>query len=151
MPAAVVVFGESEAVAADDHSVLKDNVVAYCAELADNSMGMTEEVVSDASSAIDNHMSEENRVAADLNVIVNDHIRANVGARADLRRGMHDSSGVNSWRILRRLIEQFEGAGKVKIWIPAAQHCARQGREVFGHDHSGSFGGSGQRCVLGIR
>ena len=48
-PAAIVGFGEAEAIPTDDNAVLQQNMVAETAALADNSVGMSEKVITNHS------------------------------------------------------------------------------------------------------
>ena len=72
-------------------------------------------------------------------------------ALAYLRRSIHKSSRVHSWRILRRLIKHLECTRKVEIGILAAQYRGFKRRKVFGNDYRRCLRGSRQRRILGIR
>ena len=66
VPRAVALFGEAEAVAADDYAILKDDAIADLAELADHGVGMCEEVVADARTLVNRDMAVQSGIAADL-------------------------------------------------------------------------------------
>ena len=58
-------FGEAEAIGADDNAVLKDDVVAQKAVLADNGVSMSEEVVPAVTRRIDDDVGEDDGVVTD--------------------------------------------------------------------------------------
>src|SRR5271169_654464 len=128
----ISVAGETEAVAADDRSVLQNDVVAELAVLPNNGMSVGKEVIADARSAVDDNMRQEHCVVAGGNVVVNYDIRADMSIGADFRRSSYHRRGMNPLGVARRLIEQIDGPRKGEVWVLAAQHGARRGREVLG-------------------
>ena len=52
VPAAVLLLGEAEAIAADDRAILQDDAIADAAEFANHSVGMGEEMIADFRAAI---------------------------------------------------------------------------------------------------
>src|SRR5947209_7002809 len=114
-------------------------------------MRMRQKVVADGDSAINDDMCKQHCVLADFDFLLNDDICANVRTGFDPGRRMDYRRRMNSRSVLRRPIEKFESAGKIQIWILAAQHRRRKSREVLGHDYTRSSGAARQSCVLGIR
>src|SRR5260221_5368718 len=82
VPGAVFLFGEAEAIGADDHSVLEQHAIADAAVFPDNGMGVGEEIVADSDSTIDGNKTVQHGVGADGNAFVNEAVRANVGVGA---------------------------------------------------------------------
>ena len=74
----VAIAREAEAVAADDHAVLQEDVVAEDAELTYHSVGMGEEAVADSCSAIDDDVRQQHGVVADDDIVVDHDIGADV-------------------------------------------------------------------------
>ena len=123
MPVRRIVFGEAEAVGADDHAILKNHVVAEAAMLANDGMSVGEEIVPDRYTAIHNDVG---RSTASFPMVTSrrSRHRARYGALADLGGGMHDCGGVNARGVVRRLVEKFQGTGKGQVRILAAQQSA---------------------------
>src|SRR5207244_13145954 len=53
VPAAGIILGETKTIAADDHAVLQNHVIANAAMFSHNSVRMSEEVIADARATID--------------------------------------------------------------------------------------------------
>src|SRR6266516_6100038 len=122
VPAACIVFRKAEAVAAHDHTILQDYIVADPAELSHHRMRVRQEVVADPHATINDDVREQNRVLANFGFLVNHNERADMCSGLDSGRRMNYCSWMNSGSVLRRPIEKFESAGKIQIWILTAQH-----------------------------
>ena len=151
MPVPFVIFGEAEAVGADDGSVLQENVVAQLTELSDYGMSVGEEIVANGGSAIDDRVGEQDGVVSDDDVFVDDHVSANVRVLADFCGVMDDGGGMDSGSVVGRMVEEFERFGPGEIWIVAAQHAGGEGGEALGDDDGGGFRYFGGSIVFGIR
>src|SRR5437899_3336322 len=121
VPAAVGLLGEPEAVATHDSAVLQGRAMAHFTTLAHHCVRMGEEVVTDARVAIDDHKAVQHSVLPDLHALVHEAVRSNVCPRPDPSRSGHHRRGMHAGDIARRLVEEFDGAGKVKIRILRAQ------------------------------
>ncbi len=121
VPAAVGLLGEPEAVAAHDSAVLQGRAMAHFTTLAHHCVRVGEEVVTDARVAIDDHKAVQHSVLPDLHALVHEAVRSNVCPRPDPSRSGHHRRGMYAGGIARRLVEEFDGAGKVKIRILRAQ------------------------------
>src|SRR5271169_3385080 len=113
VPMAVRFAREAEAVAADDDSVLQQDAVAKAAILANAGVGVGEEIVADARAAINRDETVEDRVAADLHVFVNKTVGADVRADSDLGGACDHGRIVHARGVVRRGMEQLDGAGKI--------------------------------------
>src|SRR5882762_9356197 len=121
VPTAVLLLGETQAIAADHNSVLKNDAVADAAKFANHRMGMGEEVVANFRASINGDKAVQHGVATDLHLIVNKTVRTNVRVLADPRRPGDDRSGMNSGLVARRLIEQFNRVSERKVRIRRTQ------------------------------
>ena len=159
-PVALLVFGEAEAVRADDDAVLESNVVAEDTVFADDSVGMREEMAAGLNAGIKHDVRQERCMRAEMNAGADDGVCADVSIRADDGRGMDDCGVMNSGRVDGRLIEEAERARRGVIGILDAQRCGgdflkvwldKDGRGVrrarkrgVAHiGHEGDFGGAG--------
>ena len=84
VPAAVALFGETEAIAADDHAVLQHHAIANAAAFAHDGMRVREKVVANARAAIDGDEAVQDGVTPEHGVFVDVAVRANVRAFSDL-------------------------------------------------------------------
>jgi hypothetical protein len=144
------VFGETEAVGADDDGVLQEDIVSDAAEFADYYVSVGEEVVADFYSAIDGCVRQQDGVVADLDILVDDYVRTEVRVLSYFRSGMNYCCGMDSGSVARRLIEELYGFGPRQIRVVRAQHARGDGGKLF-VDYDGCrlrrFRGG---CVLGI-
>ena len=150
MPVRCVVFGETEAVRADDNAILQENIVAEMTEFADDGVGVSEEIAADGCSAVDHAVGQDGRVVSDYDLLVDHNVGSDVGVPAEFGGGVDDSGGMNSGSVLWRLVEEFNGSCPSEIGIFAAEYSGRKRGEIFGDDDGGSMGGFGGGVVLGI-
>lgn len=153
VPVSGVVFGEAESIRADDGSVLKDDVVAEFAVLANHSVRVGKEIVSDVNAFIDHNVRKQDAVVADDDPGPDDNVRADVGVLAKLGGTVHDGGGVNAGGVSGRVVEQFNCLRKCQIRILDAQRGGgRSGKagKVLGHEHGRGASGLRHRGVLGI-
>src|SRR5271165_2258996 len=85
----ISVARETEAVAADDRSVLQNYVVAELALFAHDGVGMGEKSVANVGSAIDDNVRKKHRIVADGDVAVDYDIRTDMSIGADFRRSSY--------------------------------------------------------------
>jgi len=130
VPGAVFLFGEAEAVAADDGAILQDDAMAEAAVFADDGMRVSEEAVADFCAAVNRDETVQDGVAANLHVFVDVAIRADVGAFADVRGLGDDGGGVDAGCVAGGLIEEFNGVSESQIGICGAKRG--EGRGVRG-------------------
>src|SRR5271167_2201056 len=92
---ALSVAGKSKAVAANDGTVLQNDVVTQRAMFTHNGMRVGEEVVANPRAAIDDNVRQQHSVVSNLDVVVDDHVGADMGIGSQLRSwcdygcGMH--------------------------------------------------------------
>ena len=147
VPCAVFLFGEAQAVAADDGSILKDDAVSDAAEFAHDSVGVREEVIANARALVDGDETVQNGVAANVGVFSHNAVRADVCASPDFCRLCDEGCGVESRRIPGSLIEKFDGVGERQVGICRAQrgkpaHCGRTlDVDAVFHEHCGGARG----------
>ena len=89
-PMALLVFGEAKAISADDDAILKRDVVAENAILADHGVSVREEVAADLHAGIEHDVRQDGCVRADADLRTNDSVCADVGVVADDRGGIDD-------------------------------------------------------------
>src|SRR5205085_2805036 len=95
VPGTVLLFGEAETIAADDHTILQDDAIADAAMFAHDSVSVREKMIPDFCAAINSHKAVEDGVIADGDVFIDKTIRsdvrgcANPGGIRDHRRGMN--------------------------------------------------------------
>src|SRR5208282_4114144 len=84
VPMGIGGLGETEAVGADDHAVLQQDVVADAAVFAHRSMSVSEEIVADGHSSVDHHMSQQHGIRPDRHIFVDHHVRTDVRVGTNL-------------------------------------------------------------------
>ncbi len=84
------------------------------------------------------------------NVVADDDVGADVGFRADGRGGRDDGGGMDSRRISRSLVEEFQRACEGQIGIGDAQGCGGDLAEAGLDQDGGGLRGAGKRSVLGV-
>src|SRR5271155_255002 len=117
VPMAVRFAREAEAVAADDHPVLQQDAMAEAAILANAGVGVGEEIVADARAAINRDETVQDRVTTDLDVFVNETVGADVRADSDPGGACDDGRSVHARGVVRRGMEQLDGAGEIEIRV----------------------------------
>ena len=80
LPVALLVFGEAEAVGADDDAIFERDVVAEDAVFADDGVGVGEEVAADLNAGIKHDVGQDGGVRADADAGTDDGVCADVGA-----------------------------------------------------------------------
>lgn len=150
LPVALGVFGEAEAICADDDAIFERDVVAQNAILADDGVGVREEVTADLNAGIEHDMRQDRGVQADANVRADDRICANVGVLTDDGSGIDDGCGMNSGRVGGRLIEEAERAREGVIGILDAQGCSGDFLKVRLDEDSGGLRRAGERGVFDV-
>ena len=78
VPVRGVIFGEAEAVGADDCAILQQHAVAQSAAFAHYGVCVGEEVVANLDVAIDHHVRQQHRIASNLYSRADYHIRTDV-------------------------------------------------------------------------
>src|ERR1700678_2876347 len=151
VPMSVASLGEAKAIASNDNSILKQNIIPNPAILADHSMCMGKKIITNLYSAINDHMRQQYSVVANFHIFA-DHnigtdmrIASNLRTRIDNRRGMHVRS------ILQWLMKELECVRKTKIRVLHAQRGSRNSREVFSYNHGGCFSGARGGRIFGVR
>ena len=81
---AVVLLGISKPISTDLRPILKNDVVAKHAELANGDVGVGLEVVANTNTAADMDKGVNRTVASNLNVVLDHHIRADGSSFSDL-------------------------------------------------------------------
>src|SRR5580658_2072134 len=117
IPGAVFLFGEAQAIAADDGPVLEDDAVSDLAKFPDYGVGMSEEVVADAGALVDGDEAVQDGVTTYLYAFFYDAIGADVGAYADLGRLGDERGGMETGFVLGSLIEKLDGVGEGEVGI----------------------------------
>ena len=148
---AVVLFGISEPISTDLRPILKNDVVAKHAELANGDVRIGLEVVANTNTAADMDKGVNRTVASNLNVILDHHIRADGSSFSNLCRRRNDRCGIDSARCSRSLTEEFDRTRERQIWIRAPECRYGNFRKVGGHDYGTRFGRARLGGVLGIR
>lgn len=121
VPGAVVLLGKTKAISADDDSVLQDHAVSDLAEFADRGMGVGKKIISNAGALVNGDEAMQNGVAADVGVFFHDAVGADVRACAYFGGFGDEGRRVESWRVARRLVEEFDGVCKGEVGIGSAQ------------------------------
>ena len=150
LPVACFIFGEAEAVAADDGAVFERDVVAEDAVFADDGVGVGEEVAADLDAGIENDVGQERGVRAEADVGADDDVSADVRVGADFSGGIDDGSGMNAGRIGGRLVEEAERAGEGVIGILDAEGCGGDLLKFGLDEDGGGARGAGESGVAGI-
>ncbi len=150
VPFALAVFRKTEAVSADDYSVLKNHVVSQNTVLTHYGMGMGEEVVPDSSSRVDHDMGEERAVVSDFSALLDDYVRSDASGFSDLGARVDHGSFVNARLALRHGIKELNGMSKGEIWILMSKQRALKGGEVIPHDDERRRSRSRCSCIFGI-
>jgi hypothetical protein len=117
VPRPVFLLGKTEAVTADDRSILQDHAMAEAARFTDDGVGVREEIVANVSAAIDGDETVKNGVAADFGFFIYETVGADVRSFADAGGLCNHGSCMNARRIARSLIEKLDGMGESEIWI----------------------------------
>jgi hypothetical protein len=117
VPRSVCLLCEAEAVAADDGSVLQDDAIANLAKFADDGVGVREEVIANARAFVDGYETVKNGVSADVGIFSHHAVRADVSACADFGGLRNDGGRMETWRVARSLVEEFDGVGERKIRV----------------------------------
>src|SRR5262245_20822124 len=86
VPRTVFLFRETEAVAADDDTVLENDPVADAAVFAHDGVGVCEEVVADLRAAIERHEAMEYGLIPECDAFIHETIRADVSVSSDFCR-----------------------------------------------------------------
>ena len=150
VPRAVGLAGEAEAVGTNDGSVLKDDVVAKLAVLANYRVGVGEEIFSSLGVRVEDYVREENGVDSNGYVVRDDDVGSDVSVGSDFCCGGNDGGGVDARGIGGRLVEQFDGVSEGKVGVTDAEG----GRGDFGEagldEDCSRFGGAGLRGVFGV-
>ena len=149
-PVALLVFGEAEAVAADDDAVFERDVVAEDAVFADDGVGVREKVAADLNAGIEHDVRQNGGVRAEAHVGTDDGVCADVGVCADFGRGIDDGGGMNAGRIGGRLIEEAERAREGVVGVLDAQGCGGDFLKFGLDEDGGGVGGAGERGVARI-
>src|SRR5262245_8007244 len=126
VPGAIFLFGEAEAVAADDDAVLENHAVADAAVFANDSVGMGEEVIADLNTAIERDETVKHSVRSELDILVHKPIRADVRVRADVGRFRDYGGRMNPGDVCGWLVEEFNGTGEGQIGVAGAQSGQRR-------------------------
>ena len=113
-------FGEAQAVAADDGAGLEDYAVAYAAVFADYGVGVGEEIVADFGALVDGYETVQDCVLAYFDIFVDEAVGADVGALGDSGGPCDDCCRVDAWFVLGWLVEEFEGLGKGQVGVGGA-------------------------------
>ena len=160
LPAAFVVLGETEAVAANHDAIFERDVIAEDAVFADDGVRMREEIAADLDAGVDGYMGQKLGARPDAGARADDDVSSDMGALADDGAHIDCGGGVNAGRIIGRLVKEAERAGKGVVGVLDAergngnlgkfrlnQHCcgvrgARQAG-VAGIGHERNFGGPG--------
>lgn len=150
VPGAMFVFGETEAIGADDHAVLKDDIVADAAVFADYGMGVGEEAMADVDAGIQDDMGQNDGVVAEDDIAANDGEGADVGACADACGGMDRGGGIDAGGPGGRLVEELDGAGEGQVGVFEAEGGDGDFREIVGDEDGRGTGGAGLSGVFGI-
>ena len=85
-PVALLVFGEAEAVRADDDAIFERDVVAEDAVFADDGVGVREEVAADLDAGIEHDVRQERGVRSDADAGTDDGVCADVRVVGRCRR-----------------------------------------------------------------
>jgi hypothetical protein len=120
VPGAIFLFGEAQAVAADDGAGLEDYAVAYAAVFADYGVGVGEEIVADFGALVDGYETVQDCVLAYLDIFVDEAVGANVGALGDSGGSCDYRRWVDAWLILGWLVEEFQRLGKSQVGVRGA-------------------------------
>ncbi len=151
VPAPGFGFGEAEAVGANHHAILQENVVTDAAILADDALGVREKIVADPDSAVDHDVGQKYGRVADGYVLANHDVGSKVNITAEPGSGMDDGGGMNSGSVTGRMMEKFERLGEGEIGVLRPQHGRRNGGKILRHNDGGRLSGAGGGGVLGIR
>ena len=150
LPVSLIVFGEAEAVGADDDAVFERDVIAEDAVLADDAVSVREEVAADLDAGINDDVRQECCVRADADVGSDDGVSADVRVCADLGGGIDDGGGMDAGRVSGRLIEEGESAREGVIGVLDAKGGGGNFLEFGLDEDGGGAGGAGERSVFGI-
>ncbi len=112
VPRAVVLLGEAQAVATDNHAVLEDDAVADPAVLADYRVGVSKEVIADFGATINRDETMQDRVLAKLGFFIDEAVRSDVRAFGDSGGAGDDGGRVDPWFVARWLVEKLNGMGE---------------------------------------
>src|SRR2546427_2693108 len=166
VPSAILPFGKTKAVTADDDPVLQNDAVPDPTKFPDDGVGVGEEIITDFRAAVDADETVQDGVAADLDLFFDVAIRADVRALSNPGGFRDDGRRVNPRSITRRLGEERDGLSESQIGICGAksgergqrrvaldgdtlleQHSSRarglQEREIFAVGHESHLIGSG--------
>ena len=135
--AAVVLASEAVAVAADYSAVLQHHAVAQLAVLAHHRVRVGGEVVADARAAVDGDEAVQAAAVADFHFVVNETVGTDGRVFSDLRLWRDDGGGVHPTIERRRLVEEFERAGKGVVGVGGAQGGHGQLLQIAGDDDGG--------------
>src|SRR5437588_713217 len=117
VPVTGVIFGKSEAIGANDHAVLQDDMIAESAMLAHNCVGVSKEMVADARAWINHDVGQQGSIGSNDNVAIDHNVRPDMRVRPDARARVNDGCGMYARCVPRGLVEQFDCARKRKVRI----------------------------------
>ncbi len=125
-------------------------MIPQSAIFADDRVRMGKKVVPDNSVRVDHDMRQKRGVVAEDDLFADDGIRANVGVLSDFCRRVNDCRGMDSWGVLRLLIEKPYDLRKRQIRVGCAQGRGGYFREVRRNKDCSGPGGSRKRGIAGI-
>ena len=150
VPGAVGLAGEAESISADDGAVLKDDVVAELAVLADYSVGVGEEIISGSDVGVDDDVRQKDGVVAEGDVVGDDDVGADVGVAPDFGSGGDDGGGVNAGGVRGRLVEELDGAGEGEVGVFDAEGGGGDFGEGWLDEDRRCLGGAGLGGVFWV-
>jgi len=133
---AVGPLGEPESVASHHHAVLENHAVADAAMLSHHRMRVSGKVVADVRALIDHVVRMKHRAFVNLHSGDHRDERSNGGVLADAGGGGEDGAGMDSRVGPRRLVEQFQRAGEIDVWLRSDQ-ARHTGNRLGSQDRPG--------------